>query len=55
MPCETTAGIAPIAEGSPPMLFDEAPSVELAFTGEVVSWRGPSPYHFVTIPDAAGR
>jgi len=52
MLCETTAEIAPIAEGSPLMLFDEAPSVELAFTGEVVSWRGPSPYHFVTIPEA---
>ncbi|HET9417584.1 MAG TPA: DUF1905 domain-containing protein [Candidatus Limnocylindria bacterium] len=32
------------------MLFDEAPSVELEFDGEVVYWRGPSPYHFVTIP-----
>jgi hypothetical protein len=37
------------------MLFDEAPSVELFFTGEVVSWRGPSPYHFVTIPEAECR
>jgi len=32
------------------MLFDEAPSIELAFDGEVVYWRGPSPYHFVAIP-----
>ncbi|TFV89869.1 DUF1905 domain-containing protein [Blastococcus sp. CT_GayMR16] len=25
--------------------------MELEFTGEVWSWRGPSPYHFVTVPD----
>ncbi len=37
------------------MLFDEAPSVELAFDGEVVYWRGPSPYHFVAIPDEQCR
>jgi hypothetical protein len=24
--------------------------VELEFSGEVWSWRGPSPYHFVTVP-----
>ena len=37
------------------MLFDEAPSVELEFEGEVVHWRGPSPYHFVAIPDEASH
>jgi hypothetical protein len=37
------------------LLFDEAPSVELAFDGEVVHWRGPSPYHFVTIPEEQCR
>ncbi len=37
------------------MLFDEAPSVELEFEGQVVYWRGPSPYHFVTIPDEQCR
>ena len=26
--------------------------VELEFTGEVWFWRGPSPYHFVTVPEA---
>jgi len=26
--------------------------VELEFTGEVWHWRGPSPYHFVTVPEA---
>jgi hypothetical protein len=26
--------------------------VELEFSGEVWSWRGPSPYHFVTVPEA---
>jgi hypothetical protein len=25
--------------------------VEFEFTGEIWHWRGPSPYHFVTIPD----
>jgi hypothetical protein len=24
---------------------------DLAFSGEIWSWRGPSPYHFVTVPD----
>jgi hypothetical protein len=37
------------------MLFDEAPSIEIAFTGEVVYWRGPSPYHFVEVPHVAAR
>jgi hypothetical protein len=23
----------------------------LRFTGEIWHWRGPSPYHFVTVPD----
>jgi len=25
--------------------------MHLAFSGEVWSWRGPSPYHFITVPD----
>ena len=25
--------------------------VELEFDGEIWFWRGPSPYHFVTVPD----
>lgn len=25
--------------------------MELEFSGEVWHWRGPSPYHFVTVPD----
>ncbi|WP_148614075.1 DUF1905 domain-containing protein [Nocardioides rubriscoriae] len=25
--------------------------MELAFSGEVFSWRGPSPYHFVAVPE----
>ena len=24
---------------------------DLAFSGELWSWRGPSPYHFVTVPE----
>lgn len=27
------------------------PGMELDFSGEVWFWRGPSPYHFVTVPD----
>ena len=26
--------------------------VELAFSGEVIFWRGPSPFHFVPVPQA---
>jgi len=26
--------------------------VELCFRGELWYWRGPSPFHFVTVPDA---
>jgi hypothetical protein len=26
--------------------------VDLSFSGEVWHWRGPAPYHFVTVPDA---
>jgi hypothetical protein len=26
--------------------------VEWEFAGEVWSWRGPAPYHFVTVPEA---
>jgi hypothetical protein len=26
--------------------------VDLQFSGEVWFWRGPSPFHFVTVPDA---
>jgi hypothetical protein len=33
------------------VLRDGVPSLDLEFGGKVVSWRGPSPYHFVTIPE----
>ena len=26
-------------------------AVELEFSGEIIHWRGPSPFHFVTVPD----
>jgi hypothetical protein len=32
-------------------LFDERPSLDLAFRGDVVFWRGPSPFHFIAVPD----
>lgn len=25
--------------------------MDLVFTGRVIEWRGPSPYHFVRVPD----
>lgn len=37
------------------MWFDEAPTVEIAFSGEVVYWRGPSPFYFVAVPPDAAR
>jgi hypothetical protein len=37
------------------MPFDEAPTVEIEFSGELIQWRGPSPYHFVDIPEEACR
>ena len=29
--------------------------VELEFSGEMWFWRGPSPFHFVTVPDEESR
>ena len=37
------------------MWFDEAPSIEVTFSGEVVYWRGPSPFYFVAVPLDAAR
>src|SRR5215218_8633653 len=34
------------------VLVPMLPSVDLEFSGEVWFWRGPSPYHFVTVPEA---
>lgn len=28
-------------------------SVEFEFSGELFAWRGPSPYHFITVPEEA--
>ena len=25
--------------------------VDLQFSGEIIQWRGPAPYHFVTVPE----
>jgi len=25
--------------------------VELEFSGEIIHWRGPAPFHFVTVPE----
>jgi hypothetical protein len=37
------------------VLRDWIPSLELEFSGEVVYWRGPSPFHFVAIPEEECR
>lgn len=29
----------------------DGPALELEFDGEVIQWRGPSPYHFVVMPE----
>jgi len=29
----------------------DGPALDLRFDGEVIQWRGPSPYYFVTMPD----
>jgi len=29
----------------------DEPLLDIAFTGEVIYWRGPAPFHFVAIPD----
>src|SRR5262245_31914954 len=34
------------------LFLDERPSLDLEFDGEVVLWRGPSPYHFIAVPAA---
>ena len=41
--------------GSLESLFDELPKLELSFRGPMVLWRGPSPYHFIEIPEAESR
>lgn len=30
-------------------------NIELEFSGEIWYWRGPAPWHFVTVPDAGCR
>jgi Domain of unknown function (DUF1905) len=32
-------------------LFDERPSLDLEFGGEVIFWKGPSPFHFISVPE----
>jgi hypothetical protein len=37
--------------GTPPPSRRTLDGVELDFSGEVVWWRGPAPFHFVTVPE----
>ena len=31
--------------------MQESGGIDLEFTGDVWHWRGPAPFHFVTVPD----
>jgi hypothetical protein len=45
---------APVLVGTSPLGkfgFPYAERVDLEFSGEVWFWRGPSPYHFVSVPE----
>jgi hypothetical protein len=33
------------------MAFAEPVGLDLAFSGELWYWRGPAPFHFITVPD----
>jgi hypothetical protein len=37
---------------SSPFAIDVA-TMEMEFAGELWSWRGPAPYHFITVPEEA--
>ena len=37
-------------DASSPFAIDVA-SMEMEFAGELWYWRGPSPYHFITVPE----
>lgn len=30
----------------------DEPLADLTFTGEIIEWRGPAPFHFVAVPEA---
>ncbi len=34
------------------LFADERPSIDLEFAGELILWRGPSPYVFLPVPEA---
>ncbi len=35
--------------------MSEPDGIDLQLTGEIWYWRGPSPFHFVTVPDEQSR
>ncbi|HEY3164972.1 MAG TPA: DUF1905 domain-containing protein [Candidatus Limnocylindrales bacterium] len=37
---------SPVARASAPI----GTAIEIAFAGELWSWRGPAPYHFISVP-----
>ncbi|WP_380872254.1 hypothetical protein ACFB49_31970 [Sphingomonas sp. DBB INV C78] len=34
------------------MIADDEPLADIAFAGDVIHWRGPSPFHFVAVREA---
>jgi hypothetical protein len=36
---------------SEPMDFPYSESMDLEFSGEIWFWKGPAPFHFITVPD----
>src|SRR4051812_36632302 len=42
-----------LAAGSAPITAGHA--IQLAFAGEVCHWRGPAPYHFISVPPDGAR
>lgn len=47
MPGQDSAGVGPWSYGC---LMGAPGAVELTFSGEVWEWRGPAPFHFVSVP-----
>jgi Domain of unknown function (DUF1905) len=58
MPHSATSKLAPASNGDPAQMRDpfspfeiDVESMEMEFAGKLWYWRGPSPYHFITVPE----
>ena len=52
---ELVEGPDGLAANVGPAPGDRGPGDTFSFVGELWHWRGPSPYHFVTVPPEAAR